>query len=128
MIDLNIFKRALVVGIVVQLLLVTGAHFLPWLRPSLLFGVMVVAGVAGMLYARDLARGFLAGMLGGAMAGAAGGLAAVALAGWLGEHPEIFLPYGVIVTMLTGTVGGVFGELDARLRAYIIRKLNEKLN
>jgi hypothetical protein len=34
----------------------------------------------------------------------------------------------VMVTMLTGTVGGVFGELDARLRAYIIRKLTKKLN
>ena len=27
--------------------------------------------------------------------------------------------------MLTGAVGGLFGELDARLRAYIIRKLTE---
>jgi hypothetical protein len=128
MIDLNIFKRALIVGIVFQLVLVTGAHFLPWLRPSLMFGVMLTAGVAGMLYARDLARGFPAGMLGGAMAGAAGGLVAVAVAGWLGEHPEIYIPYGVMVTMLTGTVGGAFGELDARLRAYIIRKLTKKLN
>jgi hypothetical protein len=28
-----------------------------------------------------------------------------------------------MVLTLTGTVGGVFGEIDARLRAYIIRKL-----
>ena len=62
------------------------------------------------------------------MAGAAGGLVAVAGAGWLGEQPETFTPYGAMVTMLTGAVGGLFGELDARLRAYIIRKLTERVD
>jgi hypothetical protein len=125
MLDLKILKRAIIVSLVFQLALVAFGWFWPVFRPGLLFGVMMVAAVAGLLYARDLARGFLAGMLGGAVAGAAGGVAAVALAGWLGERPEIFIPYGVMVTMLTGAVGGFFGELDARLRAYIVRKLTE---
>jgi hypothetical protein len=128
MIDLTILKRALIAGIVIQLLLVAAAWFWPAFRTGLLFGCMMTAAVTGLLYARDLGRGFLAGMLGGAMAGAAGGVVAVAAAAWAGLHPETWLPYGVMVMMLTGAVGGFFGELDARLRAYIIRKLTEKLN
>jgi hypothetical protein len=62
-------------------------------------------------------------MMGGAAVGAASGLVAVTGASVLGEEPEIWIPYGVMVLMLTGTVGGVFGEIDARLRAYIVRKL-----
>ncbi len=123
MIDLKILRRVILVGLVFQLALVASGWFWPIFRPGLLFGVMMTAAVAGMLYARDLSRGFLPGMLGGAVAGAAGGVAAVAGANWLGEQPEIFIPYGVLVTMLTGAVGGFFGELDARLRAYILRKL-----
>jgi hypothetical protein len=124
MLDLKILKRALIVGIVFQLVLVACGWFWPHFRPGLLFACMMTAAVAGMLYARDLARGFLAGMLGGGMTGAASGLVAVAGASFLGEEPEIWIPYGVMVLMLTGAVGGLFGELDARLRAYIIRKLN----
>ncbi len=122
MIDLKILRRAMIVCLVFQLALLACGRLWPWLRTGLLFGVMIVAGVAGLLYARDLAHGFLPGMLGGAMVGAAGGVAAVAGANWLGERPDIFIPYGAMVTMLTGAVGGFFGELDARLRAYIIRK------
>jgi len=124
MIDLKILRRALVLGIVLQLVLLACGWHWPQFRPGLLFGVMLTAALAGMLYARDLGRGFLAGTLGGAAIGAACGLVAVAGATWLGEQPEIFIPYGVMVTTLTGAVGGVFGELDARLRAYIVRKLS----
>ena len=127
MIDLNILKRALLVGVFFQLVLVAAGYFQPAFRPALLFACMLTAAVAGMLYGRDLGRGFLAGLMGGALAGAACGVVAVASAGWLGEQPEKFIPYGVIVLMLTGAVGGLFGELDARLRAYIVRKLSEHL-
>jgi hypothetical protein len=124
MIDLKILKRTLILGVAIELLLVAGGWFRPGFRPALLFACMLTAAVAGMLYARDQGRGFLPSFTGGAMVGAACGLAAVAAAAWLGEHPETFLPYGMMVLMLTGAVGGGFGELDARLRAYILRKLS----
>ena len=127
MIDMKIFKRALAVGIVLEIALVACGWYRPSFRPALLFACMLTAAVAGMLYGRDTGRGFLAAMLGGAVIGAACGVVAVAGAGWLDEHPEIFIPYGVMVMMLTGTVGGIFGELDARLRAYIVKKLTDKL-
>ena len=119
MIDIKILRRALIVGIVFQLALVGAARVWPWLDPNLLFGCMLIAGVAGLLYARDLGRGFGAGALGGAIAGAASGVAAVGLASLLGERADLYLPYGVMVAMLTGGIGGLFGELDVRLRALI---------
>ena len=123
MIDLKILRRAVLMGIAFELALVAGGYFWPRSRPGLLFACMLVAAVAGMYYARDLARGFGAGALGGALAGAACGVAAVAAASYLNEKPEIYIPYGVLVLMFTGMVGGIFGEFDVRLRAYIIRKL-----
>ena len=116
MIDLNILKRAALAGVLLAVALVTGGHLLPRYRPGLLFGCMLIAGLAGLLYARDLGRGYGAGVFGGALAGAACGIAAVALASLLGDRPDLFLPYGVMVSALTGFVGGLFGQLDARMR------------
>ncbi len=123
MIDLKILRRAVLIGIAFELALVIGGTYYPRSRPGLLFVCMLVAAVAGMLYGRDLARGFGAAMLGGTLAGAACGLTAVTAAHFAGISPEVYIPYGVLVTMLTGAVGGFFGEMDARLRAYIVRKL-----
>jgi Na+/proline symporter len=123
MIDLKILQRATLLGVSLELALVVGGYFWPNSRPSLLFACMLVAAVAGMIYARELARGIGAGMLGGTLVGAACGAAAVALAHFLNISPDDYIPYGVMVTMLTGAVGGFFGEMDARLRAYILRKL-----
>ena len=37
----------------------------------------------------------------------------------LGDRPDLFIPYGVMVSTLTGVVGGLFGQLDAQLRVII---------
>ena len=61
MVNLKILRRAIAVGVMFELLLVVAAHYRPWLKPTfLMFGCMLIAGVAGLLYARDLARGFMA--------------------------------------------------------------------
>jgi hypothetical protein len=120
MVNLTILRRAIIVGVVFELLLVAAAHFYPWLKPNfLLFGCMLLSGVAGLLYARDLARGFGAGALGGAAVGALCGVVAVSAANLLNEQPELYLPYGVMVLMLTGAVGGLFGQLDAIMKAFL---------
>jgi hypothetical protein len=120
MIDLKILKRAILVGVVFELALVAVIHFMPWLRPHLmLFGCMLIAGVAGLLYARDLARGYARGALGGGVSGAASALVAVGVSNVLGDRPDLFMPYGVMVSALTGAIGGLFGQFDARLRALI---------
>ena len=124
MVNLTILRRAILVGVVFELLLVVAAHFYPWLKPNfLLFGCMLMAGVAGLLYARDLARGFGAGALGGAAVGALCGVVAVSTANVLGDRPDLYISYGVMVCMLTGAIGGLFGQLDAVIKAFL-KKLN----
>ncbi len=120
MIDIKILRRALLVVTGFELLLVLLGHFMPDARPHfLLFGCMMVAGVAGLLYARDLARGFVLGALGGGVVGAAGGIVAVGVSNLLGDRPDIYLPYGVMVLSFVGAVGGLFGQIDALLRELI---------
>lgn len=120
MVNLKILRRAIAVGVMFELLLVVAAHYRPWLKPNfLMFGCMLIAGVAGLLYARDLARGFLAGALGGATAGALCGFVAVAAANLFGDRPDLYIPWGVMVLTLTGAVGGLFGQLDALMKAFI---------
>jgi hypothetical protein len=118
MIDLKILKSALIVCVAFQLLLAGFAYVWPWMKVELLFGCMLVAGIAGLLYARTLAQGFAAGALGGALVGAVGALAGVAAANVLGEQPEIYMPYAVMIATLTGAVGGLFGEIDALLKTF----------
>jgi Na+/proline symporter len=119
-VDLKILRRAIMVGVIFELMLVAMGHYRPAFRPTFeLFGCMLIAGVAGLLYARDLARGYGAGILGGAAVGAVCGLVAVASASLLGDKPDQYSPYGVIVSTITGVAGGFFGQLDAQLRAII---------
>src|ERR1700754_4492388 len=76
-------------------------HYRPFLAQHYgLFGCMMIAGTMGLLYARDLARGYVAGALGGLVIGAACGLAAVGTANLLGDRPDLFIPYGVMVCTL----------------------------
>jgi hypothetical protein len=119
-VDLKILRRAIMVGVIFEIALVAMGHYRPRFRPTFeLFGCMLIAGVAGLLYARDLARGYGAGALGGAAVGAVCGLVAVASATFLGDRPDLFIPFGVIVSTVTGVAGGLFGQLDAQLRAII---------
>lgn len=84
-----------------------------------LFGCMMIAGTASLLYARDLERGYSMGALGGMVIGAACGLAAVGTANWLGDQPERFIPYGVMICALVGAIGGLFGQYAAWIREFI---------
>jgi hypothetical protein len=119
-IDTRLLGRATLVGVVFELGLVVASHYKPWLRDHfLLFGAMMIAGTTGLLYARDLARGFAKGALGGLACGAACGLTAVGMSNVLGDRPEVFLPYGVMVMTLTGAIGGIFGQIGAIMRAFL---------
>jgi hypothetical protein len=119
-VNLKILRRAIAVGVMFELLLVVAAHYRPWLKQTfLMFGCMLIAGVAGLLYARDLARGFRAGALGGGAAGALCGVVAVVVSNVFGDRPDLYIPWGVMVLTFTGIVGGLFGQLDAIFKAFI---------
>jgi hypothetical protein len=117
MLNRRILQRAILVGLVLELVLVAGGHLLPALRPQFLFACMMICGVAGLLYARDAALGYGRGALGGAVVGCVCALAAVALASMLNERPDIYLPLAVLVSTLTGGIGGLFGQWDKALRS-----------
>src|SRR5436190_20307624 len=119
LVDAKILDRALIVGVLLEAGFVALGHFRPFLTLHFgLFGCMMIAGTAALLYARDLARGYVAGALGGLVIGAACGLTAVGTANLLGDRPDDFLPYGVMVCALVGAIGGLFGQYAAWFRAF----------
>lgn len=120
LIDSRLLGRALITGVVLEIAFVAAGHYRPVLDIHFgLFSVMMIAGTAALLYARDLARGYVKGALGGLVIGAACGIAAVGTANLLGDHPDTFLPYGVMIAALIGVVGGLFGQYAAWIRQFI---------
>jgi hypothetical protein len=120
LVDAKILDRALIVGVLCEAGFVAVGHYHPVIDQHFgLFGVMMIAGTAALLYARDLARGYISGALGGLVIGAACGLVAVGVANLLGDHPDQFLPYGVMICALVGAIGGLFGQYAAWIRAFI---------
>jgi hypothetical protein len=117
MLNPKILRRAILVGLILELILVTGGYALPALRPHFLFACMMICGVAGLLYARDAALGYGRGALGGAVVGCICALAAVTAATILAERPDLYLPFAVLVSTLTGAIGGLFGQWDKMLRS-----------
>jgi hypothetical protein len=120
LIDPKILTRALLAGVVCEAGFMLVGHYRPFIALHYgLFGSMMIAGTMGLLYARDLARGYISGALGGLAIGAACGLAAVGAASLLGDQPDKFIPYGVMVCTLIGAIGGLFGQYGAWIRAFI---------
>ena len=120
LLDPKLLIRALAAGSASAAGFMLLGHYRPILALQYgLFGCMMIAGTMGLLYARDVARGYVAGALGGLVIGAACGLAAVGSANLLGDHPEVFLPYGVMISALVGAIGGLFGQYGAWIRDFI---------
>jgi hypothetical protein len=118
--DPKILSRALLVGMLFEAGFMLAGHYRPVLRLHYgMFGTMMIAGTAGLLYARDLARGYISGALGGLVIGAASGLAAVGVSNLLGDRPDEFIPYSVMVCTLIGAIGGLFGQYAAWIREFI---------
>lgn len=120
LIDPRILMRALLVGVLFEVCFILAGHYRPLLRLHFgLFGCMMIAGTAGLLYARDLARGYISGALGGLVIGAACGIGAVGVANLLSDRPDEFIPYGVMICTLIGAIGGLFGQYAAWIRDFI---------
>ena len=119
LVDAKILSRALLAGMLCEAGFLLLGHYRPFLALHYgLFGCMMIAGTMGLLYARDLARGYVSGALGGLVIGAACGLAAVGTANLLGDNPDQFIPYGVMICTLIGAIGGLFGQYGAWIREF----------
>ena len=120
LVDAKILDRALLAGVLCEAGFAALGHYRTGIAQHFgLFGAMMIAGTAALLYARDLARGYISGALGGLVIGAACGLTAVGASNLLGDHPDQLLPYGVIICALVGAIGGLFGQYAAWIREFI---------
>lgn len=118
MIDTKILWRALIVGTSLQVTMALLGHFIPWMTlHAFLFGRMFIAGVAGLLYARDLDRGYHAGALGGLILGPSCAAIGVAVSVLLGDATREVVPFAVLSAAITGPVGGLFGQMGANMRS-----------
>ncbi|HEY4943352.1 MAG TPA: hypothetical protein VII56_18120 [Rhizomicrobium sp.] len=117
MFDGKLLQRAALTGIVLEIALAAIGHYVPWVRiHALEFCAMMIAGLAGLFYARDFAKGYAKGAFGGAIAGGTSGLIGISLANVLGDVPLIVLPFGTALLVLVGAIGGLFGQLGANIR------------
>nr|ALS91482.1 glycine zipper [uncultured bacterium] len=78
--------------------------------------MMMMGGIAGLLYARDLDKGYSPGALGGLLAGMVSVFVGLALAELLNAPPTFPLGVGTVIGTGIGAVGGVFGQMSANMR------------
>jgi hypothetical protein len=116
-IERKTLERATIVGIVMQVAMVVVGYFLPWVRLHVfMFGGMMIAAISGYLYGMDSGKGWGASSLGGAISGGTCGIIGIAVAIVLSEAQMIVLVVGTLICILTGTVGGLFGQMSANMR------------
>ena len=117
MFDSRLILHAAVAGTVLQLVLAVCGHFFPWVALHLFtFGHMMCSATAGYLYGLVLGRGYAAGALGGAIAGGLCVVPALALSVLLRDSQAAVVSVGTGISILTGGVGGAFGQMAAILR------------
>ena len=110
-------QRAALAGIALQITMVVIGNYVPWFRAHFYaFGCMMIAGLAGLFYAREFAQGYARGALGGAIAGGTSGVIGISLANILGHVALIVLPFGAALTIFVGAIGGLFGQMAANIR------------
>jgi hypothetical protein len=115
--------RATIVGLVLQLALFSIGHFSPWVRVNAFeFGTMMIAATAAYLYAMGFRNGFFTSATGGAIIGGLCGVAGLLYCTAIGDTPPFGVPLGTAIDVFTGAVGGIFGQISARWRAWEMRK------
>ena len=117
MVDARIFLRAAIVGTILQLALALAGHFIPWVAVHFfMFGRMMAAATAGYYYGMILGRGYSIGALGGAFAGGLSAAPVIGISVLLGDAELAMIALGTGVCILTGAVGGAFGQIAAIMK------------
>jgi hypothetical protein len=102
---------------------VTG-HYVPWIAiHAFLFGGMMISATLGYLYAQEAAGGYNGGALGGAIAGGGCALCGIIVSVQLGDTQPHFIALGTAICVVTGSVGGLYGQMSASIRAYFRKKM-----
>jgi hypothetical protein len=114
--DRAALQRAILVGTPLQMLTVLLGHFGGLLAAhaiGFLFAEMMISATVGYLYAQDVAKGYGRGAYGGAIAGGVCALVGIAVSVPLGDMTPDVLVLRTLICVLTGAVGGVYGQLAA---------------
>jgi len=122
MVDGRILRFAVIVGTTLEVVTAILRH-LQWLDDYYAwFGGMFIAGVTGLLYAREVNRGYGAGAAGGAVGGFVCAAIGVALAVTLKDARPVLIPVALVVCAFVGAIGGLFGQLGADIRRALYPK------
>ncbi|HEX4157116.1 MAG TPA: hypothetical protein VHY79_01460 [Rhizomicrobium sp.] len=117
LIDNNALQRAIIVGTLLQIVFVLIAHFSVWIEThALLFAGMMTSATVGYLYAQEVAKGYARGAYGGAIAGGLCALIGIAPSVLLGDMTGGMLLVRDLISILTGAVGGIYGQMAADWR------------
>jgi len=114
--DAAALKRAVGVGTFVQLVTFAIAHvgnLLATYTVGFLFAGMMISATMGYLYALDVSKGYRLGAYGGAIAGGLCAALGIAISVVLGDMDARTLVVRTAISVLTGAVGGVFGQIAA---------------
>jgi hypothetical protein len=118
LIDSNVLIRALIVGIVLQLALALGAHYFAYVaKYYFLFGGMMIAATAGYLFGMGSGKSYFSGATGGAIAGGLCALVGVGASALMHDAASGIIPLFTAICVVTGAIGGLFGQMAAKLRS-----------
>ena len=117
MLDSKALQRAVIVGTLLQITLAVLGYYSSWIMVhAFLFGGMMISATSGFLYAQDVGPGWVRGALAGAIAGGVCGFVGIALSVGLHDTPASFLWLGTAITILTGAVGGLWGQVSFAMK------------
>ena len=117
MLDPGALRRAVIVGTLLQITLAVLAHYSPWIAVhASLFSGMMISATAGYLYAQDVGNGYWRGALAGALVGGFCMLVGAALSLGFGDATLKMLWIRVAISVLTGAVGGPFGQMSFNMK------------
>lgn len=117
LVDNRALRRAILVGTFLQVVAVLAAHFSYWIETNaFLFAGMMISATMGYLYAQDVSRGYAKGAYGGAIAGGVCAFVGIAVSVALGDLTGRMLIVRSLISVLTGAVGGVYGQMAADWR------------
>ncbi len=117
MFDGKALQTATIIGTVLQLAMVIGGQFIPFIALNVfMLGGMGISALAGLVYGRA-ASGFGGAALGGALAGGICALIGIAVSVVLGDTEAVILAFGTAGSAVTGALGGLIGRLFGGARA-----------
>jgi len=116
LLDTPALGRAILVGTPLQMLTMVLGHFGGLLASydiGFLFAGMMISATIGYLYAQDVSKGYGRGACGGAIAGGTCALIGIAVSVLLGDMAPKVLVLRTLICVLTGAVGGLYGQMAA---------------